>query len=741
MRPADPRGPAPSLGAAAAAPPESLAGLIERVTFFNEETGFAVLKVKIKGCRELVSVVGTAAVVNAGEWLQAEGRWVQDREFGRQFRADRLASTPPTSVEGIEKYLGSGLVKGVGPVYARKLVAKFGATVLDVIENTSARLEEVEGIGPMRRRRIKEAWAEQKVVRAIMLFLHSHGVTTSRAVRIYKTYGQDAIEKVRANPYLLARDIHGIGFKTADQLAQRLGIAADSLARACAGLEHVLLEATTAGHCALPQPTLEEQAGQLLSVDRRIIAQALERTLRAGDLTAETIEGVPLIYLPRLNRAERGIATCLARLRRSPPNYPPIDVERALAWCQTKTGQELAPSQAQALRQALTSRLLVITGGPGVGKTTLVNAILRVLRAKQLRCLLCAPTGRAAKRLTEATGLEARTIHRLLEVHSATGGFLRDEGRPLDCDLLVVDECSMVDVPLMQALLRALPEQAGLLLVGDVDQLPSVGPGAVLRDIIASGVAPVVRLTEVFRQAAHSQIVVNAHRCNQGSLPAPPPPGQEGDFYFIERQEPASIAQLLVELVKTRLPAKYGFDPVRDLQVLCPMNRGALGVRELNAALQEALNPARLDQPEVEKFGWRYRPGDKVMQVVNNYDKDVFNGDIGQLARIDPDDQELVIHYDGRQVVYEFGELDELTLAYAITIHKSQGSEFPAVVIPLATQQYLLLQRNLIYTAMTRGKRLVVVVGQRKALAMAVQNDRTEERCSGLLARLKSVCA
>jgi exodeoxyribonuclease V alpha subunit len=715
---------------------EAVSGLIERVTFHSEETGFAVLRVQVEGRRELVTVVGALPSVAAGEWLTAEGRWERDREHGMQLKAERLQTSAPSSREGIERYLGSGLIKGIGPTYARKLVERFGEKVLEIIDTESGRLQEIEGIGPGRRKRIKDAWTEQRAVRDIMVFLHSNGVSTSRAVRIYKTYGETAVETVRANPYRLAEDIAGIGFKTADAIAARLGLAGDSMLRVAAGLSHALLEATKAGHCALPRTQLLATASELLSVPMAAVEEALARQVAQRKVVEEEIDGLALAYLPPLHYAECEIARMLTLLAREKSLYPAMDLSRAVPWCEAKTRRELAPSQRAALGKALGSRALVITGGPGVGKTTLVNSLLLILRAKNVRCLLCAPTGRAAKRLSETTGLEAQTIHRLLEFNAGSGGFVRNEDRPLDCDLLVVDETSMVDVPLMHKLLRALPPEAHLLLVGDVDQLPSVGPGSVLADIIASGVIPVVRLTEVFRQAAHSRIIRNAHRINRGELPEAGASGEESDFFFIERDEPEAIAATLVEVVRERIPKRHARDPMRDIQVLTPMNRGSLGARELNAALQQALNPLLPRDAIVEKFGIAFRPRDKVIQTVNNYDKDVFNGDIGQVRAIDPVERELVVRYDQRDVTYDFNELDEIALAYAITIHKSQGSEFPVVVLPLAMQHYLLLQRNLLYTAVTRGKSFVVIVGQAKALEAAVRNASTKRRFSGLLARL-----
>jgi exodeoxyribonuclease V alpha subunit len=709
---------------------EVLAGLVERVTFHNSENGFCVLRAKARGHRDLVTVIGHAATIVAGEWITASGEWVNDRTHGQQFKARFLKTSEPTSIDGIEKYLGSGMIRGIGPVYAKKLVRAFGEKVFDTIEAEPERLREVTGIGPVRAKRITDAWAEQKVVREIMVFLHEHGVGTARAVRIYKTYGADAVQVMTENPYRLARDIRGIGFKTADAIAMKLGIEKTAMIRVRAGISFALTEAMDEGHCGLPIEELVPLAEKLLEAPPDLIRTALDLELSDGAVIADHVGDTPCAFLAGLYQAERVIADRLARLLNGKLPWPPIAPDKALPWVEQRIGLQLAESQKTAIRLALASKVLVITGGPGVGKTTIVNSILRVLSAKSAKLLLCAPTGRAAKRMTEATGFEAKTIHRLLEVDPKRGGFKRDGDYQLECDLLVVDEASMVDVMLMQALMKAVPDDAALLIVGDIDQLPSVGPGQVLTDVIGSGAVPVVRLTEVFRQAAQSRIITSAHKINHGSIPDLSKPEGDSDFYFVQAGDPESAVPLIVDLVKTRIPQRFGLNPIRDIQVLCPMNRGGVGARSLNIELQAALNPA--GNRQVERFGWTFAPGNKVMQIENDYDKDVYNGDIGYIDDVDPNVGELNASFDGRSVTYGFGELDTLVPAYAVTIHKSQGSEYPAVVIPIMTQHYPMLQRNLLYTGITRGKRLVVLVGQKKAVAIAVRNVSGRRRWSKL---------
>ncbi|MEO6380859.1 MAG: ATP-dependent RecD-like DNA helicase [Nitrobacter sp.] len=707
-----------------------LAGLVERVTFHNSDNGFCVLRTKARGHRDLVTVIAHAAMISAGEWITASGEWVNDHTHGQQFRARFMRTSAPTSIDGIEKYLGSGMIRGIGPVYAKKMIQAFGEKVFDIIEAEPERLREVTGIGAFRAKRITDAWAEQKIIREIMVFLHSNGVGTARAVRIYKTYGSDAVQVMTENPYRLARDIRGIGFKTADAIAMKLGIEKTAMIRVRAGISYALTEAMDDGHCGLPTRELAPLAVELLEISNELVQTALDLELLEGTVVAASVGETPCVFLGGLYRAEQVIAERLMTLACGKLPWQFVDADKALPWVEQKTGLSLAESQIAAIRLALVSKVLVITGGPGVGKTTIVNSILRILSAKGVNLLLCAPTGRAAKRMTEATGFEAKTIHRLLEVDPKAGGFKRNAENQLECDLLIIDETSMVDVMLMQALMKAAPDNAALLIVGDIDQLPSVGPGQVLADVISSGAVAVVRLTEVFRQAAQSRIITSAHKINQGSIPDLTKPEGDSDFYFVQADDPETAVQRIIELVKTRIPQRFGLDPIRDVQVLCPMNRGGVGARSLNVELQKALNPA--GERKVERFGWTFSPGDKVMQIENDYDKEVYNGDVGYIDDVDPDTSELTASFDGRAVIYGFGELDTLVPAYAATIHKSQGSEYPAIVIPVLTQHYTMLQRNLLYTGVTRGKRLVVLVGQKKAVAIAVKNVSGRRRWSKL---------
>lgn len=713
---------------------EKLDGQIERVVFRNEENGFCVLRVKVRGHRELVTVTGTVPTINSGEWMTADGEWFTDPRHGAQFKAEQMRMSKPDTLEGIEKYLASGLIKGIGKEYAARLVKTFGRDVFDVIENASGKLLKVEGIGKLRKDRIKQAWDEQKSVRQIMAFLFSHGVSTTRAFRIHKAYGDKAIEQVQRDPYCLSRDIRGIGFLIADQIAMRLGIAKDSDLRARAGLEFVLGELTSNGHCAYVRNDLLSRTAELLEIDLEIIERALGYSIDAERLILRTdVVGRDLVYLPKLYFAEIQFAEKLLALQQGRHPCPSIDFDKALVWVQRKSGIELASAQRAALQTAVESKVMVITGGPGVGKTTLVNSVLMVLKAKKLRVALCAPTGRAAKRMAETTGMEAKTIHRLLQYNPGTGGFVHHAENPLACDVLIVDESSMIDIVLAAQLADAIPLHAAFIIVGDADQLPSVGPGRVLQDVIRSKTVPVAHLNEVFRQAASSRIITNAHRINQGQMPEFPEGQETSDCYFVEADDPHKALSLVSKMVKQSIPQKFHFNPMNDIQILTPMQKGELGARNLNQTLQQLLNP-RGD--EVERFGIVYRTGDKVMQTENDYDKEVYNGDMGRILSIDSEASELVVDFEGRRVAYDFRELDELVLSYAITIHKSQGSEYPCVLIPMHTQHYVLLQRSLIYTAITRAKKLVIVLGTKKALNLAVTRADARERTTTLTERL-----
>ncbi len=719
---------------------EYLQGQIERITYSNEENGYTIARVKVYGNPELVTVVGNLMSPMAGEIIKMKGEWSNHPKYGEQFKIVSYETLTPASVHGIEKYLGSGLIKGVGPVMAKRIVKKFGTETLEIIEKSIEKLAEVEGIGDKRIDMIKTAWAVQKEIREVMVFLQGHGVSSGYATKIFKQYGSKSIEIVKDNPYRLATDIFGIGFITADKIAEKLGIARDSEIRAEAGILYVLNQLAEDGHVYYPYESLIEKCNEVLGVERTVIVKAIatiaiDKRIVIEDLSHEEFkENNKAVYLSAFHMSETSIANRLKVLIREPKSTRKIDAEKALEWVQQQLSITLAQKQIEAVKCAIENKVMVITGGPGTGKSTIINAILKIFSMLGIDILLAAPTGRAAKRMNETTGHEAMTIHRMLKFSIKGNGFEKNEDNPLQCDLLVIDEASMIDTILMHHLLKAIPQGATFILVGDVNQLPSVGAGNVLRDIIDSGAVPVVELNEIFRQAKESMIIVNAHSINNGVMPSLKPSGKPtDDFYFIEKEDPDDVLKLILELTRDRIPNRFKFDPIDDIQVLTPMHRGTVGASNLNAELQKNLNPR---EDGITRGSRNFRINDKVMQIKNNYDKEVFNGDIGRILNIDTENQEVTIVFDGRHVVYEYTDLDEIVLAYAVSVHKSQGSEYPVIIIPILTQHYMLLQRNLIYTAVTRGKKLVVIVGTKKAMAIGIKNNKTEKRYTYLRYRL-----
>lgn len=716
---------------------------MERITYHNEDNHYTIAKLKVHGRRDLVTVVGTFITVLPGEVLKLKGTWEHHPKYGEQFKVVSYESVIPATAKGIERYLGSGLIKGIGPVMSKRLVEKFGEETLAIIETKSERLQEVEGIGSRRIGMIKKAWDEQKEVRDVMLFLQGHEVSSSYAAKIYRQYGRDSIRVVRDNPYRLAQDIFGIGFLTADKIAEKLGIPRDSSMRAEAGILHVLGQLSADGHVFYPYGPLLEECEKILGVVRDVIRHAIGKLATDKRVTVEGLlgddegEGDRSVYLTEYLISEKGIADSFKKIAAGQANIFRYDRDKAIQEVQKELGITLALNQIRAVSAALDRKALVITGGPGTGKTTIIRAIIRIYCKHGGNVALAAPTGRAAKRLSEASGHDARTIHRLLEFSPKQGGFKRNGDFPLEADMVIIDEVSMIDSVLMHYLLKAVPKDATLILVGDVDQLPSVGPGNVLKDIIASRCVPTVMLDEIFRQSGESLITVNAHKINHGEFPLlSSNKNVLQDFYFIELDDPDEVCKMVLHMCRNKIPEKFGFHPVNDIQVLAPMHRGIAGAANLNGELQKYLNQST---DELPRGGTIFKTGDKVMQIRNNYDKDVYNGDIGRIISIDREKHEVNMDYDGKAVVYDFTELDEVVLAYAVSVHKAQGSEYPAVVMPVLTQHYMMLQRNLLYTAITRGKKLVVLIGTKKALAIAIRNNKQQMRYTRLRERLQHV--
>lgn len=705
-------------------PMDEIYGYIESIIFSNSEQGFTVARLKEPKKQDLTTIVGCLPALQPGETIRCKGSWKRHSKFGQQFEIVSFDLQAPSDVIGIQKYLESGMIKGIGPAYAERIVKKFGASTLQIIEESPKRLNEVEGLGEKRIENILVCWGQQKTIRNVMIFLRGHGVSPAYAHKIFKAYGEQSIDKVMQNPYALAKEIHGIGFKSADSIAKGVGVPQNAPQRIDAGIEHVLWELSGEGHVCMPESELVPAAGAILEVDPALITERLTTLVKNGYIIQENSH----LWVKPLYLAEIGIAREIARLSQTPSPLRSVDLPKAIEWVQTQLRIDLAPEQREAVCSGLKEKLMIITGGPGTGKSTITKAILTITSKLTSRILLAAPTGRAAKRLAEITRHRASTIHSLLEMDFTQGGFKRGKDNQLECDLLIVDEASMIDTFLMHNLLKAVPSNARVILVGDVDQLPSVGPGNVLKDLIRSAFIPLIELKQIFRQAAGSTIVTNAHKINQGVFPEiyPKP---NSDFLFFDIEEPEKILEEIVELVSTRLPRSHRFHRFDEIQVLAPMKKGVIGTENLNMVLQQALNPS--PSPLI-RMGKSFHVGDKVMQMRNNYQKEVYNGDIGRISAIDMTEQQVKVIFDEKSVMYEFSELDEIVLAYAASIHKYQGSECPCIVMPIHTCHFKLLNRNLLYTGITRGKRLVVLVGTKKALAIAVNNEEVKKRYTGL---------